>query len=138
MIKAKVLVFAILVYPISLWSVCAGYWVCVAGYYGYKISRTCLGFAMRVFYFFTSSSFCFLRASEGRSVKSYVLTRLWLFAGTDRYLGTSMLGRVVKILLVILIREIYLAVDEYVDSVRRGWECPPSEERKRIGERPRE
>lgn len=51
MIKAKVLVFAILVYPISLWSVCAGYWVCVAGYYGYKISRTCLGFAMRVFLF---------------------------------------------------------------------------------------
>ncbi|GKZ57521.1 hypothetical protein AnigIFM49718_002838 [Aspergillus niger] len=43
-----------------------------------------------------------------------------------------MLGRVVKILLVILVREIYLAVDEYVDSVRRGWECPPSEERKRI------
>lgn len=71
-------------------------------------------------------------------MKSYVLTRLWLFAGTDRYLGTIMLGRVVRVLLVILVREIYLAVDGYVDSVRRGWECPPSVERKRIGERPRE
>lgn len=68
MIKAKVLVFAILVYPISLWSVCAGYWVCVAAYYGYKIGRSCLGLAIRGFYFhsFFISAYSFLFASYVR------------------------------------------------------------------------
>lgn len=63
MIKAKVLVFAILVYPISLWSVCAGYWVCVSAYYGYKIGRSCLGLVIRGVYFhFFDSSYSFLFA----------------------------------------------------------------------------
>lgn len=68
----------------------------------------------------------------------YVLTRLlsllFLLAGFDTYLGTGWLSRIVSVLFILLVRGICLAVDEYVDLVRRGWECPPSEVRKRLGE----
>lgn len=65
-----------------------------------------------------------------------MLTRLLLLllTGFDTYLGTGWLSRIVSVLFILLVRGTCLAVDEYVDSVRRGWECPPSGVRKRLGE----